>query len=242
MRVTEKTVAIMILALSAWSIFMWAATRFQGNEPNRILRVELGSDAASLDRAVQPNDSADKDGIVRNIQTVVRNTDMDLVLNLLYWLTFLALALLAGRLGERVLAVCSALLISGAALCDLFENGAILTAMRVQPFTDTAAADIAEFSQWKWFLFFLAALFLGLASAMNHHVSAMRRLAGGLFIACGVFGLLGIARYRVALDFAMSMINVAHLLLVPALLLTLWKIYFSLKELDHSKHASHGHA
>ena len=40
MRVTEKAVAVIILALSAWAILMWAATSFHGDEVNRILRVE----------------------------------------------------------------------------------------------------------------------------------------------------------------------------------------------------------
>lgn len=242
MRATEKAVAIMILSLSAWAIIMWAATSFQGHESDRILRVQLGSDAASLNQAVQGNDGNDRDGIAHNIQMVVRNTYLDFVFILLYWLTFLGLALLAGRLGKRFLAICAAISISIAALGDLFENGAILTAMQVRPFTDAVAVDISEFSQWKWSFFFLASLFLGLAVAMNHHVSTMRRLSGGLFIASGFFGLLGISRYRITLDFAMWMIDIGVLLLAAALLLTLWKIYLSLKQLNHIGHVEHAHS
>jgi hypothetical protein len=242
MRAIEKAVAVMILALSAWAVIMWAATTFQGNESNRILRVELGPDAASLNQAVQANGRTDNDGIAHNIQMVVRNTDLDFVLILLYWLTFLALALLASRLGKRFLAICTALLITGAAISDLFENGAILTAMRVKPFTDQLAVDIFTFSQWKWSFFSLAVLLLGLAVAMNQHLSALRRVSGGLFIASGAFGLLGIGCFRIALDFAMRMINIGLLLVAAALLLTLWKIYFSLKELEHRKHVGHSHS
>ena len=238
MRAIEKAVAIMILALSAWAIIMWAATSFQGQESDRILRMELGSSAASLRQAVQSDDS---NGVAHNIQMVVRNTDLDFVLILLYWLTFLGLAVLAGRLGKRFLAVCAGLSISVAALADLFENGAILTAMQVRPFTDQAAVDISTFSQWKWVFFFLALLFLGLAIAMNHRVSTMRRASGWLFIASGAFGLLGITRYRVSLDFAMWMINIGLLLVAAALLLTLWKLYLSLKELNHIEHVGHAH-
>jgi len=238
MRAIEKAAAILILALSTWAIIMWAATSFQGHESDRILRMELGSDAASLRQTVQSDDS---NGVAHNIQMVVRNTDLDFVLILLYWLTFLGLAVLAGRLGKHFLAACAGLSISVAALADLFENGAILTAMQVRPFTDQAAVDISTFSQWKWVFFFLALLFLGLAIAMNHHVSTMRRASGWLFIASGAFGLLGITRYRVSFGFAMWMINIGLLLVAAALLLTLWKLYLSLKELNHIEHVGHAH-
>jgi hypothetical protein len=189
MRVTEKAVAIIILALSAWAIIMWATTSFQGHEVNRILRVELGGDAADLNQAVAGGDNS---GVARNIQMVVRNTYLDYVFIFLYWLTFVSLAVLAGRLGKRFLAACAAILITGAAIGDLLENAAILTAMQVQPFTDAVAVDISLFSEWKWAFFFLAALLLGLAIALNHHISNIRRLSGGLFLASGAFGLLGI--------------------------------------------------
>ncbi|MFZ1133379.1 MAG: hypothetical protein WAN69_00435 [Candidatus Korobacteraceae bacterium] len=241
MRNTEKAVAILILALWAWGLVTWAATSFQGHESNRILRVELGSDAASLNQAVAANDRNDKSGIAHNVQMVVRNTYMDFVFILLYWLTFLSLAFLAGRLGRRFLAACAALSISIAALSDLFENGAILTAMRVRPFTDPVAVDISEFSQWKWSFFFLASLFLGLAIAMNHRVSIMRRGSGGIFIASGAIGILGMSRYRVSLDFTMLLINIGLLLFGAALLLTLWKIYLSLKELNHLERVEPAH-
>ena len=68
---------------------------------------------------------------------VVRNTYMDYLFILLYWLTFVGLAVLAGRMGERVLGACAAILITGAAVGDVLENGAILTAMGVKPFTDS---------------------------------------------------------------------------------------------------------
>jgi len=99
---------------------MWAATNFQGHEMDRILRVELGSDSAQLNQAVA---GPDNDGIAHNIQMVVRNTYMDYLFILLYWLTIVSLAVLAGRMGKRVLAACAALLITGAALSDVLENG-----------------------------------------------------------------------------------------------------------------------
>jgi hypothetical protein len=241
MRATEKVVAIMIVALSVWAILMRVTTNFQGPGSDRILRVELGSDAASLNKAVAGNDRRDTEGVAHNIQMVIRNTYMDFVFILLYWLTFLSLAFLAGRMGRRFLAVCAGLCISVAALSDLFENGAILTAMRVHPFTDPVAVDISEFSQWKWAFFFLASLFLGLAIAMNHSVSTMRRVSGGLFIAAGLVGILGMSRYRVSLDFTMWLINLGLLLFTAALLLTLWKLYLSIKELNHVEHVNHVH-
>jgi hypothetical protein len=239
MRVTEKAVAIIILALSAWAVILWAATNFQGHEMNRILRVELGSDSAQLNQAVIAENN---DGIAHNIQMVIRNTYMDYVFILLYWLAFVSLAVLAGRMGKRLLATCAGLLITGAALSDMLENGAILTAMQVKPFTDAVAVDISEFSQWKWVFFFLASALLGLAIALNHRVSQVRRLSGGLFIASGVFGLLGIVRYRVSLEFSLAMINLAMLLIAAALLLTLWKIYHSIKQLDRVGHGERVHA
>jgi hypothetical protein len=241
MRATEKAVAIMIVVLSVWAILMRATTNFQGPGSDRILRVELGSDAVSLDKAVAGNAPRDAEGVARNIQMVVRNTYMDFVFILLYWLTFLSLAFLAGRMGRRFLAACAALSISIAALSDLFENGAILTAMGVKPFTDAVAVDISEFSQWKWAFFFLASLFLGLAIAVNHRVSTMRRASGGIFIAAGLVGILGISRYRVSLDFAMWLINLGMLLFAAALLLTLWKLYLSIKVLNHVEHVNHVH-
>jgi hypothetical protein len=236
MRVTEKAVAIVILALSGWAILMWGASNFQGHEANRILRVELGSDAAQLSQAVEGPD------IAHNIQVVVRNTYMDYLFILLYWLTFVSLAVLAGRMGKRILGIVATLLITAAALSDLLENGAILTAMQVKPFTDAVAVDISEFSQWKWTFFFLASVLLGLAIALNHHVSNVRRLSGGVFIASGVFGLLGIMRYRVSLEYALWMTDIAMLLVTAALMLTLWKIYHSLQELDRTEHVEHIHA
>ena len=241
MRATEKAVAIMIVVLSVWAILMKVSTNFVGHESDRILRVELGSDAASLKRAVAGNDRRDTEGVAHNIQMVVRNTYMDFVFILLYWLTFLSLAYLAGRMGRRFLAACAALCISAAALSDLFENGAILTAMRVSSFTDAVAVDISEFSQWKWAFFFLASLFLGLAIAMNHRVSIMRRVSGGIFVAAGLVGILGMSRVRISVDFTMWMINLGMLLVTAALLLTLWKLYLSIKELNHVEHVNHEH-
>ena len=238
MRVTEKAVAILILAVSAWAILMWAATSFQGHDINRILRVELGSDKAQLDQAVA---GPDNDGIAHNIEMVVRNTYMDYVFIVLYWATFLSLTVLAARMGNRILSACAALLISAAVLNDLLENGAILTAMKVKPFTDPVAVEISEYSQWKWVFFFLAAILLGLAIALNHHVSHVRRWSGGVFIASGAIGLLGIMRYRVSLEYSLGMIDLAILLFAAALLLTLWKIYRSLKEHHHGERV-HAHA
>jgi len=114
--------------------------------------------------------------------------------------------------------------------------------MRVKPFTDAVAVDISEFSQWKWVFFFVASVLLGLAIALNHHVSNVRRLSGGLFIASGVFGLMGIMRYRVSLEYSLWMIDIAMLLVAAALLLTLWKLYHSLKELDRIEHSDRVHA
>jgi len=239
MRVTEKAVAIIILTFSAWTIVMWLATSFQGNEPNRILRVELGEDAAQLNQAAA---GPDNDAIAHNIEMVVRNTYMDFVFILLYWLTFVGLAMLAGRMGKRVLGACAALLITGAAVNDLLENGAILTAMRVKPFTDAVAVDISEYSQWKWVFFFVASILLGLAIALNDRVSNVRRLSGGLFIASGVFGLLGIMRYRVSLEYSLWMIDIGILLIAAALILTLWKIYHSIREIDRVEHMDRVHA
>ena len=239
MRVTEKAVAIIILTFSAWAIVMWLATSFQGNEPNRILRVELGEDAAQLNQAVA---GPDNDAIAHNIEMVVRNTYMDFVFILLYWLTFVGLAMLAGRMGKRVLGACAALLITGAAVNDLLENGAILTAMRVKPFTDAVAVDISEYSQWKWVFFFVASILLGLAIALNDRVSNVRRLSGGLFIASGVFGLLGIMRYRVSLEYSLWMVDIGILLIAAALILTLWKIYHSIREIDRVEHMDRVHA
>jgi hypothetical protein len=47
MRVTEKVVAILILALATWAIIMSAASSFQGYEANRVLQVELGPEQLS---------------------------------------------------------------------------------------------------------------------------------------------------------------------------------------------------
>jgi hypothetical protein len=216
---------------------MWVTTDFQGREADRNLRVELGSDAASLNLAVRGNSPRDREGVAHNKQMVVRNTYMDFVFILLYWLTFLSLPYRAGRMGRRFLAVCAALSISLAALSDLFENSAILAAMCGKPFT-ALAVDISEFPQWKWAFFFLPSFFLGLAIAMNHRVSTVRRASGGVFIAAGI---LGISRYRVSFDFTRWFINLGMLLVAAALLLTLWKLYLSVKELNHVEYLEHAH-
>jgi hypothetical protein len=236
MRTTEKVVAIFVIALSFWAILMMAATNFQGSHSNRILLVELGADAASLNEAVQAAGKGDRDGITHNIQMVIRNTYMDLGFIVLYWLTFVSLAYLAGKLGQRLLAVCSAACISFAVIADLLENHSILVAMHVKTFTDAVAVDISEYSQVKWLFFFLAALLLGLAGALNRHTSDLRRITGGVFIAAGLCGLLGVGRSRVSFDFAAALINVGILLISAALLLTVWKIYQSLKELNQLEH------
>jgi hypothetical protein len=237
MRTTEKIVAILILSLVTWAILMMVFTNFQGSVPNRILLVELGSDAASLNEAVQANGRLDREGIAHNIQVVVRNTEMDFFFIVLYWLTILGLAYLAGLLGKPFFAACAAICISVAAVADVLENTSILAAMRVSTITDALAVDISEYSQWKWAFFFLALFFLGLATALNRHVSSLRRASGGVFIAAGVLGLLGISRYRVSLDFAILMIRLGVLFFIVGLCLTLWKIYQSVKELNHLPHA-----
>jgi len=238
MRVMERIAAVLIVSLSVWVLVMWAGTRFEGEEPNRIMRVELGSDAASLNRAVR---AADENGIAHNIEMVVRNTDLDFVLIVLYWLTFLSLAALAWRLGQRFLAGCSALFITAAAVSDLFENGAILTAMGVKPFSDATAVVISEFSLWKWTCFFLGTLLLGLAIMVNHRVSTMRRVSGAIFVASGLIGILGILRSRVSLDFAIETIDVGLLLVSAALLLSLWKILISLRALNQLRRVEPSH-
>lgn len=241
MRTTEKLVAILILGLAAWAVLMTLATNFRGSQSNRILLVELGSDAASLDQAVQANGQTDRDGVAHNIRMVVRNTYMDFVFIVLYWLTFVFLTYLAGVLGQRALAMCATLCISFAAIADVLENQSILVAMGVTNFTDAVAVDISEYSQFKWAFFFLATVLLGLAIALNRHTSTIRRATGGIFIASGVIGILGIVRYRVSLDFAIVMINIAVALFAAALLLTLWKLYQSLKELGHREDTRHAH-
>ncbi len=238
MRLIERITAILIVTSWIWLGLMWVTTSFQGEEPDRILRVEIGSDATSLNRAVR---GPDRDAVAHNIQMVVRNTYLDFFFILLYWLTFLSLSALAWRMGKHVLATFAALLVTAAAICDLFENGAILTAMRVRSFSDAVAVDISEFSQWKWSALFLAALLLGIAIAVNDRVSLMRRISGGLFIASGVVGLFGITRYRVSVDVAIWGIDVGLILLSAALLLSLWKIVLSLRELGHRSQVRHSH-
>ena len=119
------------------------------------------------------------------------------------------------------------------------RTATILTALRVKAFTEPLAVDISEFSQWKWAFFFLASLFLGLAIAVNPRVSIMRRASGGIFIAAGLVGILGISRYRISLDFAMWLMNLGVLLLAAALVLTLWKLYLSINELNHAEQVNH---
>jgi hypothetical protein len=235
MRKAEKISSILILALIGWAIIMLLATdlQFEPIGSKRILRVELGSDAAALNTAVAGRDQTDAPGVVNNIGIVKRNTYMDFLFIVLYWSTVVSLSYLAGRLGKRFLACCAGISIALAAVSDIWENRAILLAMNVKPFTDQVAVDISTFSQWKWVFFFLAALFLGLAVALNKRVSQMRRVSGGVFIVSGLFGILGITRYRVSLDFAMGMIGIGTLLFSAGLLLTLWKLYHSLKELNH---------
>ncbi len=241
MRTTEKIAGILILALMVWAIVMIAATnlQFQGSQSNRVILAELGSDASSLNLAVQANGNGDSGGIARNRDLLTLNTRLDFMFIFLYWLTFLSLAYLAGRLGKPFFASCSAICISGAAVADVLENGAILSTLRVHPFTDQLAVDIAEFSEWKWAFFFLACLFLGLAIALNHHTSQMRRISGVVFIAASAFGIFGLARHRISLDFTISMFGIANLLVTVALLMSLWKIYQSLKELNHIHEAHH---
>jgi hypothetical protein len=235
MRTTEKTAGFLILALVVWGALMMVATnfQFQGRQSNRILLLELGSDAATLNQAVQAGDKSNAAGFAHNIELVIRNTHLDFVLILLYWLSFLGLAFLAGKLGKPFFASCSAICISAAALADVWEDRAILAAMYVRPFTDQLAVDISQFSEWKWAFFFLASLFLGVAIALNHRVSQIRRISGGIFIAAAVFGILGLSRHRVSLDFTIWMIWLADLLITAALLLSLWKLYQSLRELNH---------
>ena len=211
MRTTEKIAGSLILALMVWAIVMLAATnlQFQGSQSNRILRVELGSDAATLRQALQADNEKDLDGMARNTELVIRNTQLDFVFILLYWLTFLSLAYLAGRLGKPFFATCSAIFVSGAALADVLENRAILSAMQIRPLTDQLAVDISEFSEWKWAFFFLACLFLGLAIVLNHRVSQVRRISGAVFVAAAVIGIIGLSRHRVSLEFTIGMIAFA---------------------------------
>jgi hypothetical protein len=241
MRSTEKLVAVLIVALAAWAALMMFATGFQGSQSNRILLVQLGTDATALNRAVEANGFTDREGIAHNIQMVVRNTYLDFVFIVLYWLAFVGLAYLAGKLGQRALALCAAASITVAAIADVLENQAILVAMNVKSFTDAVAVDISEFSQSKWAFFFMGAVLLGLSMALNRRTSSMRRATGGVFIAAGFFGILGIARYLVSLGFAIMMINLGLLLTAVALLLTLWKFYQSIQSLGHLEHA-HRHA
>jgi hypothetical protein len=240
MRTTEKTTGILILALMVWAIIMLVTTnlQFQGSQSNRILLAELGSDASSLNLAVQARDTRDSGGVARNVELLKLNTRMDFLFIFLYWLTFLSLAYLAGRLGKPFFASWGGSLVRGAAAGGVLENGAVLSALRVHPFTDQIAVDIAEFSEWKWAFFFLACLLLGLAIALNHRVSQLRRISGVVFIAAAFFGILGLSRHRISLDFTIWMFGLANLLVTAALLLSLWKIYQSLKELNHV-HAEH---
>lgn len=243
MRTAEKFAAVLIIAVSVWAIVMMAATnwQFKGSQRDRILLVELGSDAPSLQTAVQTGLRNDVEGVAQNIRLVVRNTYMDFLFIALYWLTFVSLSYLAGILGHRLLAALAAISISVAAVADVLENHAILIAMGVRNFTDSVAVDISEFSQVKWAFFFLAMLLLGFAIVLNRHTSKFRRVTGAIFLAAGASGLLGIGRSRVSLDFALVMINVGMLLVTAALLLTLWKLVQSVRTLEQVAQASHQH-
>jgi hypothetical protein len=241
MRTTEKISAILILALISWGLIMFLTTelRFEGSGAQRILRIELGSDASSLSQAVAAVAPRDAAGVARNVGLVTLNTYMDFLFIGLYWGAVVSLACLAGRLGKPFFAWCAGVCVSIAAVSDIWENRAILSAMGVERFTDQLAVDISECSQWKWAFFFLAALFLGLAVALNHHVSQMRRLSGAVFILSAGFGMVGISRYRVSLEFAMNMIWIGTVLFSAGLLLTLWKLYHSLKQLNHRHPVGH---
>jgi hypothetical protein len=244
MRNAEKLVAVLIVALSAWAVIMMAATnwQFKGEQRNRILLVEIGSDAASLNKAVQTGVRNDRDGIASNVRLVVRNTYMDSLFISLYFLTYAGIAYLAGLLGQRLFASLAVISVAVAAVADLLENHAILIAMGVRNFTDPVAVDISEFSQVKWAFFFLATLLLGLAIGLNRRTSNLRRISGAIFIAAGACGLLGIGRYRVSVDFAITFINLGILLVIAALLLLLWKLLQSLRELGHVEHRQPAHA
>ena len=217
---------------------MMAATRFQGRQSNRILLLELGSDAAALNQAVLGEGNTDREGVAHNVAVLVRHTRLDFVFIGLYWATVLGLGYLTGRLGKPFFAAWSAISISVTAVADILENTAILAAIRERVITDALAVNISEYSQWKWAFFFLASGFLGLAMALNRHVSKMRRMAGRAFLVAGVVGILGISRYRVSLTFTITMINVGVLLFSIGLLLTLWKLYQSMKELDELQQAA----
>jgi hypothetical protein len=241
MRQAERISLFLILAFIGWAIVMLLATdlQFEPMGSQRILHVELGSDALSLTAAVAGKDQHDAAAMAHNVEIVKRNTYMDFLFIVLYWCTVMSLSYLAGKLGKRFLATCAGICITLAAVSDGWENRAILLAMNVKPFTDQVAVDISTFSQWKWLFFFLAALFLGLAVAVNQHVSQMRRASGWVFIISGLFGLVGISRYRVSLDFAVGMIGAGTLLFSIALLITLWKLYHSLKDLNHLHSIEH---
>jgi len=244
MRAAEKIVAALIVGLSVWTLLMVATTnrQFKGDQSNRILLVELGSDAESLKLAVAAIGPDDRNGIAHNTRLVLRNTYMDFVFIFLYWLTFVSLAYLAGLLGNRLLAAISGVLISGAAVLDVLEDTAIITAMNVRNFTDAVAVDIWEYAQSKWTLFFVAIFLLGLAMAWNRKVSTLRRACGGVFIASSVVGLLGVSRNTASLNFAIWMIDMAVVLIAIALLLTLWKLVKSVRELDHVHESRHAQA
>jgi hypothetical protein len=244
MRNAEKLVAVLIVALSTWALIMMAATnwQFKGNTRNRILLVEIGSDAASLTKAVQTGVTDDPNGKAGNVRLVVRNTYMDFLFIALYFLTYSGIAYLAGLLGQRLFASLAVICIGVAAAADLLENHAILIAMGLPKLTDPVAVDISEFSQVKWAFFFLATLLLGLAMALNRRTSNLRRMAGLIFVIAGACGILGIGRYRVSLDFAIVFINLGIVLVIVALLLLLWKLLQSVRELSHVEHVQQAHA
>ena len=196
---------------------------------------------ASLRQAVQADDEGrQRTALPKTLRLVIRSTHLDFVFILLYWLTFLSLAYLAGILGKRFFAACCAIFISCAVLADMLENqrhpvghaGSSIYGRSWQWISPSSPSGNGRSSSWR-------VLFLGLAIALNHRIVAIRRISGGVFIAAGLCGILGLSRHRVSLDFPIWMITFGIFLVSAALLLSLWKFYQSLKELNQLDQAAY---
>ena len=167
-------------------------SRCESNAPV-IAQIELARDPACFANLIAVRSLSQKNDVrAHNLKLAVWNTYADFVFILLYWLTFLAFAKLlwatSGRAGWLAIAV--AILITAAALLDVWEDWLMLRGFHHVCEGNLDFWPSGAVSAWKWCVLGLATVVLGVfCFAVERRV--LRKMMAGLLMVSGVVTMTG---------------------------------------------------
>jgi hypothetical protein len=150
---------------------------------------------------------------------------IDYLIIAFYWLLYMALAALLSQQGWFVVGVLAAVCITAAAQLDFLENLNLFTLLDSPPNApnlEHLVAAVRKPSRFKWALIFLA---VGLTALVFLPQSNWRLWTVGMtHLLTAIVGLIGIGRYRPAVEWGYGLMSLS--IILDAVTFTLWSNAF----------------